>query len=113
MLNREQILQNVGGVRREQIDAFGGKVLVRELSAELLMSVGVQAQEGMGDASAMAAVFPQIVAACLVDEDMEPLLTIEDVARMPASAFDDIQAVALKALELSGLLAEGEAEKNG
>lgn len=123
LLNREQILKTTHGFQTQEVEAFNGVVLVRQLTAAEFNEVTVSmvntgeitletAQEQLAeiklDPVSLTSMFPQIVAWTVVDEDMESILSLEDVQAMVGTWMSDLQVVAATALELSGLEDDGE-----
>ena len=107
-LTRDDILKK-HGVKTVEVEAFGGTVRVRELSAEVVLRMSALAGTE-GDAAATVALFPAIVADTVVDDAGERILTEADITSLPASAVEDIQAVAMAAMNLSGIETEAESK---
>ena len=125
LLNRKQIVKRTQGYKTEVVSVpeWGGDVIVRELTADETTKIGVAAMDAEGlDIGApvvsldqIAETMPKIVAWTVVDEDLNPLLTVEDVKAMTASNMEVINRLGTKALELSGLteeMDEAEAEQD-
>lgn len=116
ILNRAQIVEKTHGYRTELVPVpeWGGEVLVRELNSTEVTRIGASTIESHGTDLAKATIrmeeiadlMPQLVAWAVVDEELKPLLTLEDVRTMTAAHMETIQMLGLKALELSGLTEE-------
>lgn len=116
LLNRKQIVKRTQGYKTEVVPVpeWGGEVIVRELTADETTKIGVAAMDADGlDIGApvvsldqIAETMPKIVAWTVVDEDLNPILTVEDVKAMTASNMEVINMLGTKALELSGLTEE-------
>ena len=122
-LNRKQIVEKTHGYKTEKVDIpeWDGFVYVRELTAPEVTKVGlssVDPEEGVVSKTvialeAMMDVIPQIVAWAVVDEDLNPVLSLEDVQGMTGENLPVIQMLGYKALELSGLTEDTEEEEDG
>jgi len=116
LLNRKQIVKRTQGYKTEVVPVpeWGGEVIVRELSADETTKIGIAAMDadGVDIAAPVVALdqivetLPKIVSWCVVDEDLKPILTLEDVKAMTASNMEVINMLGTKALELSGLTEE-------
>jgi len=123
ILTREDIL-SVQGVRTEEVPVpewvEDGVVIVRELPAAAMTKMGmvltVKGAATMidddGQESKVAVVseisdqFPIIVAACVVDKNLNPLFTVRDVMRFASKSSAPLQRIAIKAMILSDLWEE-------
>lgn len=122
LLTRSKIVEQTQGYKTERIlvPEWGGEVIVREMTAQEVTKIGVAAmdsQEGQLSKSnvsleQIADTMPQIVAWTVVNEDLLPLLTLEDVQRMTSDYMEVIQMLGLKALELSDLTEDDEGESD-
>lgn len=122
-LTKAQIVE-AQALRTDAVDVpewgEGAQVRVRELTtAEILAlvreifagsgqamptdrdEVAAMLADGDLDLAALVDLFPQVVAWCVVDEDLEPILSLEDVERFAGRSFNVIQRIAERALELS------------
>lgn len=114
LLSRKQIVEKSQGyaVERVPVPEWGGDVLVRELTVPEVTSIGIGAvDEKTGEIKteavgldAIVEVLPQIVSWTVIDASNTPLLTLEDVKAMKGKDFPIVQRLALKALELTGLV---------
>jgi len=118
-LSRDQILTTQEGIRTQEVPVpeWGGVVLVRELTAIQAAELGLFAVSDDGRISMdgdkldrdsvsvteLVAMFPRVVAACVVDEDLNAVLSIDDVRAMGARSSAPIQRIAEIALNISGL----------
>lgn len=128
-LTRAGIIEQTHGYRTAEMEIpeWGGTVLVRELTANQLTQLGIvsanlqadqieAAQEDPElvkvnlDMSAIVDLFPLVVSWCVVDENMRPILTAEDVQGMTGSSVAPIQRIVAKAMELTGV-SDDEAEE--
>lgn len=104
-LSRDAVLN--AGVKTADVDAFGGTVLVSELDAALVQSFFEDGMiiytDGVGHIDMAKLNFVEIAQHVIVDpEDPgKPLLKKADVERLARKSFSDIQAVALKAIEIT------------
>ena len=120
-LTRAEIVKKTHGYQTEWVDIpeWGGKVLVRELTAEEVTKIGVAAihtGEGLDPTVAavriedIATVLPQVVSWTVVDEDLNSILSETDIKAMSGNSMEAIQTLAEKAFELSGLLEDEDEE---
>lgn len=120
-LSRSKIIEKTHGYKTEvvHIPEWGGDVLVRELNSSEVTRIGASAidatgttdmdliqAQGIGNMELVAGMMPQIVAWTVCDENLNPILSVEDVRKMTAQNMEIIQMLGEKALELSGLLDE-------
>ena len=107
-LTREQILA-AQGFKTEEVEAWGGSVLVRGLSAVEVtdLGVGMMGEDGMDTAKAIT-LFPKIVAYALVDEGGNQLLSENDVRQLSGESVGVMQNIVNVAFRLSGLTAPKE-----
>ena len=121
ILSRDAIRKKTQGYKTQvvPIPSWGGEVIVRELTGEEVTQVGLAAVDEEGNPQAdgvtlsnILAAMPQIVAWTVVDEGLQPILTVEDVRAMTSEHLDVIQELAEIALELSDLT-EATGEEDG
>lgn len=125
LLTRSQILKTTQGYRTEElyVSAWEGTVLVRELTAQEVGELGTLAENvRAADPSSgvmlseIVSFFPVIAAWVVVDEQLESILTADDVRAMTGSNLVVIRPIvelAFKLSELESLQAQpdGEDEK--
>lgn len=126
-LSRKQIVSTQGISTAEvECPEWGGKVLVRELTAIEATDIGLTAVAGGASisrktlgkgktrdtvpTSGLVDMFPRIVAMCVVDEDLNPILSEDDVRSLSARSVAPIQRIADKAFDLSELSDKDEDE---
>ena len=119
-LSRDDILQTQG-IRTDEVEVpeWGGKILVRELSAAEVAKIGFgMAGKGGGetevDLAKLGEYVPQMIAWCVVDENLNSIFDLEDIMRLSAKSINPVQRIITKIMELSDLSPdeEGEPEKN-
>ena len=119
-LSRDDIL-STQGIRTDEVDVpeWGGKVLVRELSATEVAKIGFgMAEQGGGevevDLAKLGEYVPQMIAWCVVDESLSSVFSLDDVNQLSAKSINPVQQIIAKVMELSDLSPdeEGEPEKN-
>ena len=119
-LSRDDILQTQG-IRTDEVEVpeWGGKILVRELSAAEVAKIGFgMAGKGGGetevDLAKLGEYVPQMIAWCVVDENLNSIFDLEDIMRLSAKSINPVQQIITKIMELSDLSPdeEGEPEKN-
>lgn len=119
-LSRDDIL-STQGIRTDEVDVpeWGGKVLVRELSATEVTQIGfAMAEQGGGevevDLAKLGEYVPQMIAWCVVDESLSSVFSLDDVNQLSAKSINPVQQIIAKVMELSDLSPdeEGEPEKN-
>lgn len=80
VLNRDEILAAVDERAKTtepiEVPEWGGTILVK------LMNADDVERSGLADGKRDASTFPKIIAACVVDEDANPLFTEADVAAL-------------------------------
>lgn len=88
------------------IEEWGGRVIVRALSASEKVEMGLTFHGHGEDPVAVITpdMFPKMVSWALVNEDGTQMFTEVDVVELSRKALEPIQAIAEKSLELSGLL---------
>ena len=119
-LSRDDILQTQG-IQTDEVEVpeWGGKILVRELSAAEVAKIGFgMAGKGGGetevDLAKLGEYVPQMIAWCVVDENLNSIFDLEDIMRLSAKSINPVQRIITKIMELSDLSSneEGEPEKN-
>jgi len=119
-LSRDDIL-STQGIRTDEVDVpeWGGKVLVRELSATEVAKIGFgMAEQGGGEVEVglakLGEYVPQMIAWCVVDESLSSVFSLDDVNQLSAKSINPVQQIIAKVMELSDLSPdeEGEPEKN-
>ncbi len=124
-LSRDALLGS--SVKTQEVGAFGGLVLVKELDALTMQEItksgafvanadGTTSTLDMGKVNLI-----RVAARHMVDENLEPILKMTDVQKLASKGSADILTVATAAMGLSGLAvseedvevtAEAEPEKN-
>lgn len=126
-LTREAIVEAAHGYNTKPVPApeWGGTLLVRELLMPELLLIAERALEGGADIemadlanitfdlTAVADLFPTIASWVIVNEDMESILTEEDVSRMTVSGMPVLERVIDATFELSSLEEPSGAAGNG
>lgn len=110
ILTREDFLafkSEIAPVRREIVELTEDRaVYVTELTAGAAMAMGRENTEDKDNVFAW-------MAACVVDEQGNPILTVEDAKNLPSAMFNEL---AKRVLDLNGLIdsekSVEEAEKN-
>ncbi len=107
-LNRDAIFRTKNDLKTESVEALGGTILIRELSAgkaaKLVKAIGLESTD---------ALLEWIVASVIDPESMLPMFTAEDtpaLAELPAA---EILKVANAAIKLNGFDAETTAKNSG
>lgn len=111
-LTREQILSSQD-LETEEVDAFGGKVLVKSLTAaereELRKDMGTDEKE-----MDLLLIQMKLVSLCIVGENRKRLFSEEDIGVLAKKSAKELDKVFEVAQRLSGLGKQGteEIEKN-
>lgn len=124
------------------VPEWGGTVLVREMTVPEVTKLGMVAIQGgyplsgaesatgpLGTKGAgdtvpvrfdlatllphIVDLFPEIVSWCVVDEELKPLLSLEDVLAMAGRSTGPVQQIATVALRLSNLGASKDEDEDG
>lgn len=114
LTDRKAIL-DAGFVTKEiEVPAWGGTVLVRELTADEVEQIGfgMTGEDGKVDPSKARGRMPWIVARCVIDEKHERIFVDGDARRLAQRGGNAIIEIATAVLEMSGLIDEEEASKN-
>ena len=135
LLTRSQIVeqQTTLKTQEEPIPEWGGSVLVRELTAIEVSQLGISVFTGSGPVSSsdlqdlqdldtvpldlddLVDRFPFIVSCAVVDQDLNQILTEEDVSSMSGRSAEPIMRIVSTCLTLSDLMdtdTPGETAKN-
>ena len=114
-LSRKQIVSTQGLLTTEvEVPEWGGKVLVRELTAIEATDFGLKAVAGgafisRGGArdslqiSELVNMYPRIIAMCVVDDSLAPILSEDDIRALSARSVVPIQRIIEEVFLLSGL----------
>jgi len=111
LTDRKAILAAGFKTQEIEIPAWGGTVLVRELTADEVEQIGfgMADEEGKVDPSKARGRMPWIVARCVINEKEERIFVDGDAKRLAQKGGDAVVKVATTVLELSGLV---DASKN-
>ena len=136
LLTRSQIVEQQAALKtqEEPIPEWGGSVLVRELTAIEVSQLGISVFAGSGSVSSsdmqdiqdlddtisldlddLVDRFPFIVSCAVVDQDLNQILTEEDVSSMSGRSAEPIMRIVSTCLTLSDLMdtdTPGETAKN-
>jgi len=116
-LSRDDILQTQG-IRTDEVDVpeWGGKVLVRELSATEVTQIGFGMADGEGkkikvDLAKLGEYIPHILAWCIVDENLDSVFDLDSVKRLASKSVAPVQRIIAKIMDLSDLSSDEEDEE--
>ena len=121
-LSRDDILQTQG-IRTDEVEVpeWGGKVLVRELSATEVTQIGFAMADEKDtkvkvDLAKLGEYIPHILAWCIVDENLDSVFDLDSIRRLASKSIAPVQRIIAKIMDLSNLSPdeeeEGEPEKN-
>ena len=121
-LSRDDILQTQG-IQTDEVEVpeWGGKVLVRELSATEVTQIGFAMADEKDtkvkvDLAKLGEYIPHILAWCIVDENLDSVFDLDSIRRLASKSIAPVQRIIAKIMDLSNLSPdeeeEGEPEKN-
>jgi hypothetical protein len=103
-LNKDEILGAIAerrkAVERISVPEWGGDVCIRRMTA-----ADVE-RTGMADGKRDATMFAKVIAACVTDEDGEPLFTEKDVKALQEADMEASARVFAEIMRVNGLMDE-------
>lgn len=106
-MNRDSILGKASGLKTAVVEALGGKVLIRELSAGKAAELYESFKSGDHGANVS-----WVIASVVDPQLMVPIFEEKDRPTLNELSFVEISKISKAAIELNGLTSTEETEKN-